>query len=147
VKLRLIIVLVAGLGISGAAAHDAKDAAKKELDGLQGEWTLVSATRDGKDMPQDMVKAVKCTIKGDKFTIARDGKTVEEGTLKLDATKKPKEIDMALSEGKQTALGIYELSGDTYKLCYAPPEKDRPKEFGAKEGTGYTLSEWRRDGK
>jgi uncharacterized protein (TIGR03067 family) len=145
--LRLLLVLAAGLGISGAAADDAKDAAKKELDGLQGDWKLVCATRDGKDMPQDMVKALKCTIKGDKFTVARDAKAVEEGTLKLDTTKTPKEIDMALGEGKQTALGIYELSGDTYKLCYAPPGKDRPKEFGAKEGTGYTLSQWQREKK
>jgi hypothetical protein len=53
-------------------------------------------------------------------------------------------VEFILAEGKKTALGIYELSGDTYKLCYAPPGKDRPKEFSAKEGTGYTLSVWQR---
>jgi uncharacterized protein (TIGR03067 family) len=140
-------MLAAGLGISGAAADEARDPAKKELEALQGQWKLVSATRDGKDMPRDMVKALKCTIKGDKFTVARDGKAVEEGTLKLDTTKKPREIDMALGDGKLIALGIYELSEDTYKLCYAPPGKERPKALDAKEGTGYTLCEWRREKK
>jgi uncharacterized protein (TIGR03067 family) len=147
VKLKLLVMLAAGWGIAGTAGDEAKDAAKRELDGLQGEWKLVSTTRNGKDMPHDLVKALKCMIKGDKFTVARDGKAVEEGTLKLDTTKKPKEIDMALGKGKRTALGIYERSGDTYKLCYAPPGKDRPKEFGAKEGTGYTLSVWQREKK
>ena len=145
-KLRLLVMLAVGLGISGAAADEAKDAGKKELEALQGQWKLVSTTREGKDMPQDMVKALKCT-KGDKFTVARDGIAVEEGTLKLDTTKKPREIDMALGDGKQIALGIYELSEDTCKLCYAPPGKERPKAFGAKEGTGYPLSECQREKK
>jgi uncharacterized protein (TIGR03067 family) len=143
-KRRLLLVLAVGL-VAGADA--AKDEARKDLGQLQGEWKLVSATRDGRAMPEDMVKALKATIKGDKFTIARDGKAVEGGGLKLDATKKPKGIDMALGGGNQTALGIYELSGDSFKLCYSPPGKDRPKEFGAEEGTGNTLSVWRREKK
>ena len=36
------------------------------------------------------------------------------------------------------------MRGDTYKLCYAPPGQERPKEFSAREGTGYTLSTWQR---
>ena len=143
-NVRVLLVLAAGLGIVGIAAADACDAAKKELDELQGEWTLVSATRDGKDMPAERVKGYKNTVKGDKFSITSEGKTVEEGSMKLDPSKKPKEVEFILAEGKKTALGIYELTGDTYKLCYAPPGKDRPKEFSAKEGTGYTLSVWQR---
>ncbi len=64
--------------------------------------------------------------------------------MKLDPSKKPKEIDMILADGSKTALGIYELSGGIFKLCYAPPGKGRPKEFGAKEESGYTLSVWQR---
>jgi uncharacterized protein (TIGR03067 family) len=140
-KLRFLLMLAVGLAIAG---DEAKEAAKKELDDLQGDWLLVSAMRDGKDMPQDMVKALKNAIKGDQFTITCDGKTLEEGTLKLDTTKKPKQIDMAIGEGKPTVLGIYQLTGDSYRLCYARPGKDRPKEFSAREGTGCTLSVWQR---
>jgi hypothetical protein len=49
-KLRLVLMLTAGLGISGADAAEVKDTTKKELDVFQGEWKLVSAVRDGKDL-------------------------------------------------------------------------------------------------
>jgi len=114
-----------------------------DLDQLQGEWQLESATRDGKEMPPEMRKLFKCVIQGDKFAIIRDGKSVEEGTLTLHATTKPKSIDFALSEGKQ-ALGVYDVSRNTYKQCYAPPGKKRPSDFSAKEGSGASFSVWKR---
>jgi clostripain len=141
-KLAPLLVLATALA---AAPDDGKDDARKDLDRLQGEWKLVSATRDGKAMPDDVVKTFKCTIKGREFTIARDGKAAEEGTLKLDPAQKPKTIDLAVGDGKRTALGIYEVGGDSYRMCYARPGKVRPKEFAAGEGTGRTLSVWRRE--
>jgi uncharacterized protein (TIGR03067 family) len=143
-KVRVLLVLSAGFGILGIAAGEERDAAKKELEGLQGEWALVSATRDGKGMPAERVRTYRNTVKGDRFTITAEGKVAEEGTMKLDPSRKPKEVELILAEGHKTALGIYELNGDTYKLCYAPPGRGRPKEFDAKEGTGYTLSVWQR---
>jgi uncharacterized protein (TIGR03067 family) len=128
-------------------ADDTKDAAKKDLVALQGGWKLVSATRDGKTMPADDVKVMRCTIKGDQFTITRNGKVVEAGAVKLNAVKKPKEIDLPLGDRKKTALGIYELSEGKYKMCYSPPGKDRPKDFEAKEGSGHTESVWQREKK
>ena len=47
----------------------------------------------------------------------------------------------------KTALGIYELEGDTLKLCYSQPGKDRPKEFTAAKGSGQAMSVWKRDKK
>jgi uncharacterized protein (TIGR03067 family) len=146
-NLRRVLVLIAAACTSVLGAEETKDAAKKDLEALQGEWKLVSATRDGKTMPADDVKVMKCTIKGDKFTITRAGKAVEQGTVKLDAAKKPRAIDLPLGDGKKTALGIYELSGGKFKMCYSPPGKDRPKDFEAKEGTGHTLSVWQREKK
>ena len=37
-------------------------------------------------------------------------------SYKLDATKKPKWID--LTEGDKTTLGIYELEGENLKICF-----------------------------
>jgi uncharacterized protein (TIGR03067 family) len=143
-SIRVLTVLPVCLGILAIAAGDDGDAARKDLDGLQGEWTLVSAIRDGKEMPAERVAGFKNTIKGDAFSITSEGKTAEEGSIKLDPTKKPREVAFILARGEKTALGIYELSGDTCKLCYAPPGQDRPKAFAAKEGTGHTLSVWKR---
>ena len=39
---------------------------------------------------------------------------------------------------------IYELDGDTFKLCYAAPGEERPKEFSAKGANGITLAVWKR---
>ncbi len=41
-------------------------------------------------------------------------------------------------------LGIYELEGDRYKVCFAPPGKARPDDFTSKPGTGYILQVWQR---
>jgi uncharacterized protein (TIGR03067 family) len=121
---------------------DGRDSPAADLDRLQGEWHLESAARDGKDMPEAMRKTFRCTIVGDKFKVTRNGKVVEEGTLKLDP-KKPRTIDFDLGEG-HLALGIYEVNGDTYRQCYTRPGKERPSDFSTREGGGATLSVWKR---
>jgi hypothetical protein len=44
-------------------------------------------------------------------------------------------------------LGLYELDGDTWKICSALPGKERPEELTSKEGTGHTLAVWEREKK
>jgi hypothetical protein len=39
-------------------------------------------------------------------------------------------------------LGIYELHGDNYKVCFAPAGKPRPNELTSKPGNGYILQVW-----
>jgi uncharacterized protein (TIGR03067 family) len=61
-----------------------------------------------------------------------------EGVYHLDPTKSPKTIDIVtLGGARKTALGLYQLDGDTLKLCLSlDPAKvsERPKEFGSREG-------------
>jgi uncharacterized protein (TIGR03067 family) len=45
---------------------------------------------------------------------------------------------------ERSVKGIYELEGDTLKLCTRDPGQDRPKEFTAKEGSGNTLTVYKR---
>ncbi|HYH68471.1 MAG TPA: TIGR03067 domain-containing protein, partial [Urbifossiella sp.] len=63
-----------------------------------------------------------------------------EGVYHLDPTKSPKTIDIVtLGGARKTALGLYQLDGDTLKLCLSlDPAKvsERPKEFGSREGEG-----------
>jgi hypothetical protein len=65
--------------------------------------------------------------------------TSEAGIFKLDATKKPKQMDTVSTE-KEVMLGIYELEGDSYKVCFAPVRKPRPSEFASKSGPAITDS-------
>src|SRR5206468_7845297 len=69
--------------------------------------------------------------------------TSKEGTIKLDATKKPKQMDATSTEEK-VMLGIYKLDGDRYKVCFAPTGKPRPSEFASKPGSGNLLQVWKR---
>ena len=136
------MLLPAALTAGLVMAADAKDDAnKKDMDALQGKWQLVSLTRDGKD--QDVPKDAVRVIKDNTYTVTpRPGVTIT-GTFKIDATAKPKTIDMTATSGDnagKTSLGIYDLDGDTLKICWAPPGKDRPTEFKSAEGSGVLLS-------
>ena len=123
-----------------------ESATKKDLEGLQGTWSLVSAMEDGNSLAEDKVKQTTIVIEDDTFRfpqLAEDA-TSKAGTLKLDATKKPKQMDTVSTE-KEVMLSIYELEGDSYKVCFAPVGKPRPSEFTSKSGSGNILQVWKRE--
>lgn len=146
--MRMFVTTIAALGLVGVGA--AQDAPKKEMAQLEGDWSMVSGVADGFAMPPDMVKNGKRVAKQGETTISFGGQVYFKAKFTVDATKKPKTIDYAMTEGPtkgKTHLGIYELDGDTVKFCFAAPGKDRPTEFFAKEGSQRTLSVWKRDKK
>ena len=121
-------------------------ATKEDLEGLQGTWRLLSAMEDGKSLPEDEVKQTTIVIKDDTFRfphLAEDA-TSKAGTIKLDATKKPKQMDTVSTE-KEVMLGIYELEGDGYTVCFAMVGKPRPSEFTSKSGSGNIFQVWERE--
>ncbi len=138
----LAIALLAtadGLGADAAAQGD--------LDKLQGTWLTVSLVNDGRTIvdekaPPKEGPATKLAYEGNKWLIKVGDRVVATGTFKIDTTKKPKEIDLMDESdviNANTKLGIYELSGNTYKFCLAPAGKPRPTEFTSKEGSGHSL--------
>jgi uncharacterized protein (TIGR03067 family) len=124
------------------AAADAKDdAVKKDMDALQGKWQLVSMQRDGDAV--DVSKDATRVITGDKYELTLRPGLAIKGTYKIDPSARPKKMETTASNGPykdQELLGIYELSGDTLKICYAPPGKERPTEFKTKEDSGWILT-------
>jgi uncharacterized protein (TIGR03067 family) len=141
---------VAVLSVGVLVAADTEDA-KKELAKLQGTWLLVSGERDGKPFTEEQVKTTKLIVKGNTFRIPKtEVGTAEEGSFTIDPSKTPKETDSTTSSGADKGkiwLGIYELDGDMHKVCFAPPGKDRPKEFSSKAGSGHILQLWKREKK
>ena len=120
-------------------------ATKKDLEKLQGTWSLLSAMDDGKSLAQDKVKQTTIVIEHDTFRfphLAEDA-TSKAGSIKLDATKTPKQMDTVSTE-KEVMVGIYELQGDSYRVCFAPVGKPRPSEFTSKAGSGNILQVWQR---
>jgi uncharacterized protein (TIGR03067 family) len=119
------------------------DDAKKDQEKMQGEWTLVSLERDGQPAPAEFAKSMKRSVNGNAFTVTLGGQVRGKGTFTLDASKKPKEIDVK-TERNQTLRGIYEMGDDTFKQCYGPPGAPRPKDFAAPGGSGITVAVWKR---
>jgi uncharacterized protein (TIGR03067 family) len=80
-------------------------------------------------------------------TVTIGGMVVMKSKYTIDPTKKPKAIDFEATEGEargKKIQAIYELDGDTLKFCLAGSDKDRPTDFTAKEGSGRTMSVWKR---
>ena len=142
-KARLLMILPVVLLI--AADNPPDPASKKDLDGLQGTWTLASAMQDGKALAQDKVKKTTIVFKDDTFRFPGSAEyaTSRKGTIKVDATKTPKQMD-AISTEKELMSGIYELNGDNYKVCFAPVGKPRPNELTSNPGSSYILQVWQR---
>ncbi len=142
--MRMPALLVLGIVLlMGADKDDKEKAVKKELKKFEGNWVLVSGEVDGKKLDEDAIKNHKLTIKGDKHTVKMGDRTTE-GTHKVDPTKKPKEIEATDKDGEKIH-GIYEFEGDTFKVCFAPANKDRPDEFVTKEGDGRIFHTWKRE--
>jgi uncharacterized protein (TIGR03067 family) len=92
-------LLLSVMLLSSAGRSDA--APPKDLDRLQGDWTMVSGRVNGDD---SVVKpdGMHCAVRGNKVSFLHADKVVEEVTIKLDPAKNPKAIDATLAS-KQVA--------------------------------------------
>jgi uncharacterized protein (TIGR03067 family) len=147
VRALAVVALVPWFG-QAIAADASKDAVRKELAKFEGTWRFVSVEVEGAKLPEEQVKkSGKMVIRGNQFAVPAGGATYR-GTFKVDVSSKPKRIDATFTDGPdkgKTFLGIYELEGDTYKVCLGMPGKPRPKAFVAKAGSGHVLEVLKRE--
>jgi uncharacterized protein (TIGR03067 family) len=117
----------------------------KDRDSIEGTWLPATAELAGKMFPDEVRKTIKLVVQGNKYT-ATVGKEVDQGTIKLNPTARPKELDITHDNPKKvkTILAIYERSGDTLRICYDLSGKARPTEFKSREGTPLFLVTYQR---
>jgi uncharacterized protein (TIGR03067 family) len=133
--------------LAGSRQPAADASTQEEMARLEGTGQLVSAETDGRRLPDEQAKQIRVVIKGGKHTVYFGEKPIAEGVpFKLDPEKKPKQVEDTLKDGRKVR-GIYELTGDTLRSCVAAPDKERPKEFTGRAGSGYTLRVFRRAGR
>ena len=134
--LKLMSVAAVMCLISSTARPD--DKADLEKEKFKGTWTIESSETGGKTVPPDDLKGLIATFEGDKLTLKKGDTVILGGTLKLDPSKSPKAIDVTMVEGPNKGtvmLGIYEIDGDTLKVCFDPQGKKRPTEFKSPAGS------------
>jgi uncharacterized protein (TIGR03067 family) len=114
---------------------------QKDIEKLQGNWNIVSLEVDGRTMSAPSLGGARIAIQGDHFTSIGMGATYE-GTIALDPAASPKAFSLNFTSGPEKGnanLGIYELKGDTWRICLATRGPNRPQTFAAAPGTGIAL--------
>lgn len=137
-------LFVVAVSVPNAVGDAKEDAIKKERMRYAGAWQVVSAEADGTKLSDEDAKAFRIINEADgKWAIEQSGKVVARGTSEIDPTAKIRTVDLTQTEGDgkgQKLLGIYELSDDTRKVCFAQPGGARPTEFSAPSGSGRILA-------
>jgi uncharacterized protein (TIGR03067 family) len=125
------------------------DNRKEDTAAMSGTWLPASAELSGNPFPEDTLKTMKLEVNADKY-IVTVGAAVDKGTVTVDPTANPKTMDITGTDGPNKGkkfLTIYELKGDTLKVCYDLSGKNRPTEFKSKPDTQLFLVIYKREKK
>jgi uncharacterized protein (TIGR03067 family) len=115
---------------------------KKAPDILKGKWSLTDMTVNGESVPAKERRKFSIIFNGPSMTVSGfNGK--KEFTYSLDSSTAPKSIDALALNGNfkgKTAPGIYDLQGDTLRLCLPNDDVgERPTDFTAEQGSNRAL--------
>ena len=116
---------------------------------LAGTWSCLSATIDGKSLPEGTVKLLRLTLAGNKYQTRKGDDVLFDSSYTVDPSTNPKQINILGTEGAlagKEALGIYSIQGDTLRICYLLTGKARPSAFESPMGSGVYLMLWKRMG-
>ena len=110
------------------------------LSQLQGKWRVTALEVEGRVVPSAQLAQSSIVIKGTRFTATGPG-TLYDGEMTIDATAQPKRLSVAMEKGPElrTNHAIYELNGDTLRICLNVNGNPAPKAFTTKLGDGCAL--------
>lgn len=114
---------------------------------VDGTWLASVVELGGAKLPDEVRMSIKLVIDQGNYTVTL-GKNPDRGTVKLDPSKMPKEMDITGTEGPNKGkkiLAIYEKTGETLQICYDLGGKSRPSEFKSEAGTKLFLATYKRE--
>jgi uncharacterized protein (TIGR03067 family) len=135
------ICLVLAVSLTAFAA-DSPDDAKA----VQGIWKPTKAELAGQPMTDDVLKSISLKLDNGKYEVFVGDKP-DRGTYTVDSATKPKSMTITGTEGPnngKTFPAIYELKGDTLRICYDLSGAKRPTEFKSVAGTKLYLVTYNR---
>jgi len=115
-----------------------------DMKALQGTWTLVAATENGASQAADM----QWIVDGDAYTVRYNGQT-DPTPVKITLDASRKRIDAVHHETPAGTYGgkfkgIYELGGNTLRICYDLTGASYPSSFDAGPGSHRVIYVFRR---
>ena len=113
---------------------------------IDGKWSVSTAELAGDALPTELFQKMTLILDKEKYTLKSE-RLDDTGTMVADTTKKPMQLDIKGVEGPnkgKTLLAIYELDGDSLKICYDLEGKARPTEFKTTKGTKQFLVLYKR---
>ena len=115
------------------------DGIVSELCKICGTWSLESSVNDGKKMSSEEAVKLKRIFTSEWCQVQKEGQTQRKGAYWINPYCNPKSIYIG------DWNNIYEVDGDTLKLCLAVLGKEPPTEFSSKPGSGHVLEIYRRE--
>ena len=138
-----IIIMLAALSLTLSVS--ATEQGKDNLD-IQGTWLPTKAELGGQAMTEDFLKSTVLKMEHGKYEVTVAG-APDKGVYTISAKQKPKTLDISGTEGPNVGRkipAIYELDGDTLRICYGLGDSARPTEFKTAPGTKYFLVTYQR---
>jgi len=116
-----------------------------DLKALQGTWTLVTATQNGAPITGDM----QWVVDGDEYKV-RYNQQLDATPIKITLDAGRKRIDAFHHDTPAGTYGgkwkgIYELSGNSLRVCYDLTGSYYPSSFDAGPGSRRVIYEFRRE--
>lgn len=135
------LVLAVAAALRAFAADSLNDAKA-----VQGSWVPARAELGGQPMTEAVLKTISLKLDNGKYEVLVGGNP-DRGTYSIDSASKPKSMTITGTEGPnhgKTFPAIYELKGDTLRICYDLSGAKRPTEFKSVAGTKLYLVTYNR---
>lgn len=138
----LTIAAIGSVFVTLLACAGVSDDAKN----IQGAWAPAEAELAGQPMPPAILKTISLDLHQGKYSVLV-GTQPDKGSYQLAAAAKPRAITIKGEEGPnagKTIPAIYELRGDTLKICYDLSGAQRPTAFKTAPGSRLYLVTYQR---
>jgi uncharacterized protein (TIGR03067 family) len=129
----------------GADTPKRDDVSSDDQEAILGTWRIEKASLGGMELPADQREKTLFEFKKDQVILHRGG-TKEPAEYSLNPSKKPAEIRIK-PKNEPAGEGIYELNGDTLKICIVRDGRKRPTTFESKDGNEAILMILKREKK
>jgi uncharacterized protein (TIGR03067 family) len=144
-----LLVLLIGYALRFLPAHPAPPVEQAALDRqqMQGEWKPAVLEVFGQRVPAQHIAEWKMVVSGDRLTGYDGDKVLDQARFLLDPNRKPRAIQIVYDVGPSKGVsmrGIYEIDGDTLRICVSERGQENPREFLTREDSDLTLVVLRR---